>query len=280
MKLKYIIPSFMAVIAMLVGCSDDYEAAYLDGLRVSSSYLSLSQDGSSTQFTVKSKDAWTIENAPDWLTVTPTSGNAGETEVTISADAVLSARTTTIKVVSGSNVQEVNVVQGKTVAEEVTCQKVLEGPDGKTFRVRASITQIANTHYGNMYISDGTGTVYVYGTNDRDGKPSNDPISSWGLEVGDIVTVEGPKSTYNGTVELVNVNVVKVEKWFVKVIDPETAPTIAKEGGIQKFKVAFKGKGVVPTIADDCNWIHYKNIEIKSGISIKDKVRGPKKVAE
>ena len=265
MKLKYIIPSFMAVIAMLVGCSDDYEAAYLDGLRVSSSYLSLSQDGSSTQFTVKSKDAWTIENAPDWLTVTPTSGNAGETEVTISADAVLSARTTTIKVVSGSNVQEVNVVQGKTVAEEVTCQKVLEGPDGKTFRVRASITQIANTHYGNMYISDGTGTVYVYGTNDRDGKPSNDPISSWGLEVGDIVTVEGPKSTYNGTVELVNVNVVKVEKWFVKVIDPETAPTIAKEGGIQKFKVAFKGKGVVPTIADDCNWIHYKNIEIKSG---------------
>ena len=44
MKLKYIIPSFVAVIAMLVGCSDDYEAAYLDGLRVSSSYLSLSQD--------------------------------------------------------------------------------------------------------------------------------------------------------------------------------------------------------------------------------------------
>ena len=265
MKLKYIIPSFMAVIAMLVGCSDDYEAAYLDGLRVSSSYLSLSQDGSSTQFTVNSKDAWTIENAPEWLTVTPTSGDAGETEVTISANAVLSARTTTIKVVSGSNVQEVNVVQGKTVAELATCQQVIDGPNGKTFRVRASITQIANTHYGNMYISDGTGTVYIYGTNDKDGKPQNDPISSWGLEVDDIVTLEGPKKTYNGTVELENAIVVKVEKWFVKMIDPVSAPTIAKEGGVLNVKAAFKGKGVVPTIADDCNWIHYKKIEITAG---------------
>jgi len=39
MKLKYIIPSFIALVAMLVGCSDNYEAAYLDDLRVSSSYV-------------------------------------------------------------------------------------------------------------------------------------------------------------------------------------------------------------------------------------------------
>ena len=223
MKLKYIIPSFMAIVAMLVGCNDDYEAAHLDELRVSSSYLALSQDGSSAQFTLNANADWTIENTNDWLTVTPVAGTAGETVVTLSADAVLSARTATIKVLSGSNVQEVNIVQGKTVAELATCKQVLEGADGKTFRVRASITQIANTHYGNMYIDDGTGSVYVYGTNDKDGKPSNDPISSWGLEVGDIVTVEGPKTTYKETVELVNVTVVKVEKWFVKMIDPETA---------------------------------------------------------
>ena len=265
MKLKYIIPSFMAIVAMLVGCNDDYEAAHLDELRVSSSYLALSQDGSSAQFTLNANADWTIENTNDWLTVTPVAGTAGETVVTLSADAVLSARTATIKVLSGSNVQEVNIVQGKTVAELATCKQVLEGADGKTFRVRASITQIANTHYGNMYIDDGTGSVYVYGTNDKDGKPSNDPISSWGLEVGDIVTVEGPKTTYKETVELVNVTVVKVEKWFVKMIDPETAPVLSKEGGVLNVKAAFKGKGIVPTIADDCTWIHYKNIAIIAG---------------
>jgi len=265
MKLKYIIPSFMAVVAMLVGCNDKYEAAHLGDLRVSSSYLALSQDGGSAQFTVNANAGWTIENIPTWLIATPATGDAGETIVTLSAEGVLSARTATIKIVSGTSVQEVNIVQGKTVAELATCKQIIEGVDGKTFRVRASITQIANTHYGNMYIDDGTGSVYIYGTNDKDGKPSNDPISSWGLEVGDIVTVEGPKKTYNGTVELENVTVVKVEKWFVKMIDPETAPVLPKEGGVLNVKMAFKGKGVVPTIADDCTWIHYKNITITAG---------------
>ena len=268
MKLKYIIPSFIVLVAMLVGCKDDYEPAHLNDIRVSSSYLSISQDGGSASLTITANSAWTIENVDkknNWLTFTPASGDAGETNVTFTAGSVLSARTATVKVISGSSVQEVNLVQGKTVAETATCEQVIAGADGKTFRVRASITQIVNTHYGNMYVSDGTGTVYIYGTNDKDGKAANDPIASWGLEVGDIVTLEGPKTTYNGTVELVNASVIKVEKWFVKMIDPETAPTIEKEGGIKKVKAAFKGKGIIPTIADDCNWIHYKDLAITAG---------------
>ena len=265
MKLKYIIPSFIALVAMLVGCKDDYEPAHLNDIRVSSSYLSISQDGGSASLTITANSAWTIENAPNWLTIAPASGAAGETNVTFTAGSVLSARTAAIKVVSGSSVQEVNLVQGKTVAETATCKQVIEGADGKTFRVRASITQIANTHYGNMYVSDGTGTIYIYGTNDKDGKPSNDPIASWGLEVGDIVTLEGPKTTYNGTVELVNASVIEVEKWFVKMIDPESAPVMPKEGGIMKVKAAFKGKGIIPTVAEDCTWIHYKKMEVSAG---------------
>ena len=268
MKLKYIIPSFIVLVAMLVGCKDDYEPAHLNDIRVSSSYLSISQDGGSASLTITANSAWTIENVDkknNWLTFTPASGDAGETNVTFTAGSVLSARTATVKVVSGSSVQEVNLVQGKTVAETATCEQVIAGADGKTFRVRASITQIANTHYGNMYVSDGTGTVYIYGTNDKDGKAANDPIASWGLEVGDIVTLEGPKTTYKGEAELQNVSVIKVEKWFVKMINPESAPTIEKEGGIQKVKAAFKGKGIIPTIADDCNWIHYKDMVITAG---------------
>lgn len=265
MKLKYIIPSFMAVVAMLVGCNDKYEAAHLDSLRVSSSFIPLSQNGGSNTFTLTANDNWTIENTNDWLTVSPTSGGAGETIITVSAPSVLSARTATIKLLSGSSVQEINIVQGEKVAELATCKQVAEGPDGKTFRVRASITQIANTKYGNMYIADETGSVYVYGTLDKEGKTANNPISSWGLEVGDVVTVEGPKKDYNGTIELVDVTIVKVEKWFVKMIDPETAPVLSKEGGVLNVKAAFKGKGIVPTIADDCTWIHYKNIAIIAG---------------
>ena len=82
MKLKYIIPSFMAVVAMLVGCNEDYEAAHLDDLRVSSSFLALSQDGSSTNLVV---NAAAKEITADHVTYTDKDGAEHE----IPADSVI-----------------------------------------------------------------------------------------------------------------------------------------------------------------------------------------------
>lgn len=96
--------------------------------------------------------------------------------------------------------------------------------------------------------------MYIYGTLDAKGNEKN--FLSLGLEVGDIVTVEGPKSVYNGTVELVNVTVVKIQKSLVKVegYDPEDA-TIPVEGGTVAVNLSCKtNNGVsveVPEAAKD-----------------------------
>ena len=46
MKLKYLIPTFMAVVAaVFVSCSDDNDPTYLDEIRVSQSYVAIPQDG-------------------------------------------------------------------------------------------------------------------------------------------------------------------------------------------------------------------------------------------
>ncbi len=263
MKLKYIIPSFMAIFAMLVGCNDKYEAAYMDELRVSSSYLSLSQDGSSTEFTVKAAGNWEIQNIPAWLTVSPATGSAGETTVVISAPASTKMQTATLKLVSGSVMQEINVVQGKKgAAETATCKQVIEGADGKTYRVKGTVTNIANTTYGNWYLNDGTGEIYIYGTLDANGATKN--FLSLGIEVGDVVTIEGPKTTYNTTVELVDVTVIEIEKSIVKILDPVTAPEIKKEGDDFTVKLAFKGN-LATTVPDDCNWLRYKTTTVKKG---------------
>ena len=96
-------------------------------------------------------------------------------------------------------------------AQEVkTCADVIAGEDGTTFRVKGECTEIKNTTYGNWILKDATGEVYIYGTLDAEGKTKN--FSSLGIEVGDIVTVEGPKKTYNTTVELVDVKVIAIEK--------------------------------------------------------------------
>ena len=89
MKLKYFIPAFMAVIAMLVGCSTDNDPIYLGEINVSTSYVAIDKEGGSTPVTVKAVGDWAFDTAsiPEWLTVSPLSGSAGESTITFSAGA-------------------------------------------------------------------------------------------------------------------------------------------------------------------------------------------------
>lgn len=270
MKLRYIIPSFIAAVAMLVGCSEDFERSYLSDLTVSKSYVSIPAAGGSTEVTVNAAADWTIEGTvPNWLTIQPAQGQAGQTTVSFSAPATNGALSASLKIVSGSNVQEINVVQGEVVAEQVTIKQACDGDDGKTFRVTGAIVRWASNaeKYGNCYIADATGEIQIYGMADKDGKLQNNPLASWGLELGDEITVEGGKSTYKGEAELVDVTVLKVKKSLVKIVAPTKPDTLGIEGGELAVKLAFKGKGVIPTVDDKYTWIRYKNIVITPGVA-------------
>ena len=101
-------------------------------------------------------------------------------------------------------------LNGKTSMKHETIAQVIAGEDGNTYKVRGEVTSITNTTYGNYYLKDETGELLIYGTLDANGQTKN--FASLGIEVGDIVIVEGPKKTYNGTPELINVTVLKIEK--------------------------------------------------------------------
>lgn len=130
----------------------------------------------------------------------------------------------------GFPVNEITQVYFYTVPEVKinTCAEVINGEDGQTYRVRGEITEITNSTWGNFYMKDETGEIYIYGTLDATGATKN--FASMGIEVGDIVTVEGPKKTYNGTAELVDVTVIKIEK---PVIGPKGAGTLADPYNVQ-----------------------------------------------
>lgn len=91
-----------------------------------------------------------------------------------------------------------------------TCQDVINGEDGTIFQVKGKCVNILNTTYGNWDLEDETGTIRIYGTLDAEGKTKN--FSSLGIEVGDIVTVQGPRKDFSGTIELVDVTVISIEK--------------------------------------------------------------------
>ena len=284
MKLRYFIPVLVAVVAMFTGCSTDDDAIYLDNLRVSSSYVSISKDGGSTEITLTATSDWQFEKiisvakkdengktvkdengktvyemheTPEWLTVSPLSGAAGEAiKLSFSAEAA-AGRTAALKISCAGQTQEINVIQGLAEVQTATCAEVIAGADSKTYRVTGVVTGIANTVYGNWYMNDGTGEIYIYGTLDKSGKDGqNNSIAAWGIEVGDEVTVEGPKTTYNGTVELVNVTVLNINKSLIKIDSVSTTKALPAEGGEMSVILSVKGNGVSVNIPEEAkDWL-------------------------
>ena len=257
MKLKYFIPSLVAVVAAIfTSCSDDKDATYLDAIKVSQSYVAISTAGGSSSIDIEAKGSWTVTDAPDWLTVSPASGSGAGT-ITFSA-AAGEGRSASVNINCDGETQIINVIQGVVTISTATCAQVLAGPDSKTYQVTGTVTSIVNTTYGNWYLNDGTGEVYIYGTLDKNGGTKN--FSSWGLEVGDQITVQGPKTTYNGTVELVDVTVVKIVKSLIKVdsltVGDVVTSTLPVEGGEITAHLTCKGTGVAVEIpADAKDWL-------------------------
>ena len=253
MKLKYIIASLLAGAALLTACQKEADH-YLDEVKVSTSYVSLNTAGGSTTVDIQTTDSWSISNVPDWLTVSPASGSAGQGTLNFSADAG-EGRTAEIRISCGGKTQFINVIQGLATVSNATCAEVIAGPDAKTFRVTGICTGIYNTTYGNWYLTDDTGTITIYGTLDAKGNTKN--FLSWGLEVGDEITVEGPKTTYGTTVELVDVTVIKINKSLIKVesTDPEDA-VLPKEGGDMTVVLTNKGNNLGFVVPEDAkSWL-------------------------
>ena len=233
MKLRYFIPSLIAVFAALfTSCSDKQEPTFLDEIRVSKSYVSLDTNGGSTTIDITTNGNWTVSEGV--------------------------GRTAEVLITCEGKTQRINIIQGIATVSNATCAEVLAGPESKTYRVTGVCTKIVNTTYGNWYLDDGTGEVYIYGTLDSKGGTKN--FLSWGMEPGDQVTIEGPKTVYNGTVELVDVTVVKIEKSLIK-CDSLTVAGVATdvlplEGGEIVANLTCKGNGVAVEIpADAQSWL-------------------------
>ena len=270
MKFKSILTLIFSTL-LLAGCSEDQVLGTFGDLNLSTTYISIPAEGGDVKVTLNAGEAWEFSTEkdfaiPEWITVSQTSGEAGKTELTFSAEASDAGREAELKIVSGTKSQFLKVRQGEMTASKATCKEVNEAPDGKSFVVSGTITKIVNTTYGNWYMTDGTAELYIYGTLDAEGKTKN--FTSLGLEVGDKVTIEGPKSSYNGDPQMVNVTVLDIEKALLKIVSEATE--VDKEGGVLEIKLASKGKGAFFSVADECqDWISYSDAEYIDGVPSK-----------
>ncbi len=263
MTQKYIIPLFL-VLVLLASCSDDDPMTLLNEVQVSSSYIAIDADGGTTNITVTAKYDWAIEGdeVPDWLSVSPMSGSTGTTTVAFSASSVDDTRSATLHLSCNGKVQILEIIQGEAASATVaTVAEVLEGPSSKTYRVTGTVTAIANTTYGNFYMNDGTSDtdLYIYGTVNSSGSYD---WASFGIDVGDEVTVEGPKSVYSGVVELVDATFISVSKSLISVVSVYPDPAVLpKEGGEFMVELSCAGSGVTVDIPNDAkSWMAISSI--------------------
>lgn len=268
MKFKYLFIALIAVAGFFASCSDDKDLGQLDGIQLSQSSLSIPVEGGQVEFDVTSAADWKfvtndkkgnpVDSIPAWISSSCKGGSAGTTHVVFNAAATKGANNSTFKLVSGAQTQYITVIQGVLNPPFSTCAEILAGNDGETYKVKGTLTKLSNTVYGNWYIKDATGEVYVYGTLDANGSAQN--FASLKLEEGDEVTIQGPRTTYGGSPQLKNVTVLSYTKSLIKVEELDK-DTLNKAGEDFKVTLTVKGEGVTVDIPEaDQSWLSVKGI--------------------
>ena len=260
MKLKYILASFVAAAALMVGCTVEEPVSQLSGLEVSNDYVTVAADAqSSTTITVTSDEAWSATASASWVSISPANGSAGQSSITITAvEAASAARKAEVHIKAGSKTKIISFNQTGVELPPSTCADVIAG-ENINYKVVGTVSKVANTQYGNWYLADDTGEIYIYGTLNSKGAYPKDAEGGWasfGIEVGDQIMVEGPKTVYNGTVELVDVSYTIVKK---SLIDASlTTESIPAEAGKDTLLVSSKVQPVLVSV--DADWIKVSDL--------------------
>ena len=274
-KIFKAILSIAALMSLFASCEDKDVNL---GSRVSltqTEELAIPAEGAAVfTFGVESDGDWVVV-VPSWIKASPRYGS-GNGVVTLSFEDNYSMVTDK----DGNVSREMNGLRHGTVSVEcasgatsfVVCQAgdpnkasdevlpisigdFLQKPDGpQQYLITGTVTSIKNTTYGNLYLNDGTGEVYVYGMLDRDGNAKN--FMSLGIGVGDLVTVQGSKTTYAGTtIEIVNAQYISHVKSIIAL--SETSVKVSADG--EEFKVGVEYKGEIKVVSN-AQWLAFTGI--------------------
>ncbi|MBR5856414.1 MAG: BACON domain-containing protein [Bacteroidales bacterium] len=126
------------------------------------------------------------------FSVAPNSGSAREAVISFT-----SSKGTTVSTV------ETKVKQDGSIAD-ATIAEFLAQPVSNVvyYRLTGKVKSIAGAEYGNFYLEDSTGEVYVYGLTKTQVVKNDKSFPSLGIKVGDIVTIIGTRTEFKGTAQV------------------------------------------------------------------------------
>ena len=179
-------------------------------LELSSTTMTMSAKGESKTFTFKATRDWVavVYDEEDRWIGCPMMGYGSEKSQSITISALENKggeRTGKVTFKMGNLSADLTVIQQSAIQPETLtiAQFNDKTPDtGEWYRITGTITQICDNSakaYGNFYIKDDTGEMFVYGLTKEFSEGSNDQsFSQLGLKEGDVLTFITQRAEYHG----------------------------------------------------------------------------------
>ena len=200
----------LLTILLAVACSkpEEQKQDVVPYLNVFANKIEFEKEGGSQTITFSTNSSWTATTDATWLTLSKVAGQGSEDvqEITLTTEANEGEYKSTKVVFSVEGRSSfVNVTQ-KSKSDDglvfVTIPEFISKKDDTNtwYKITGEIVSIENSYYGDFYIMDDLGYLYVYGLSTERGGDKTE-FSKLGLKAGDIVSIAAHKKTYNGKAE-------------------------------------------------------------------------------
>ena len=117
-------------------------------------------------------------------------------------------------------------------ALEICGEEPSDAPTAERYYIRATITEMKNTSYGEMVITDETGSIYVYGTYSADGVLKFNQLDEQ-PEEGDEILIYATLQNYQGKKEVQNARLIGFTKGEGNEDDTPGTPVTKPEDGAE-----------------------------------------------
>ena len=207
---------FALMVMMLAASCQKGELAQPD-MYTDKAVYEIAKEGGDVVVKLKATRDWTASVSPatsldnvEGITVTPESGKASSevVEVVISAAANESYARAAVVSFIGENISVAVTVSQEgskeRAPEKLTVAQFLAKSDdpGVWYELTGTISNLANETYGNFDLVDETGKTYVYGLTATKQGSNDKSFSTLNLKEGDILTLYGTRSSYNGVAQV------------------------------------------------------------------------------
>jgi len=200
------------VVLLLFSCGGkDPETPVTPSLKTTTKNVEFAAEGGSSTIVFNANVEWTLSCDASWLQFSAKSGtgSSNDQSITVSASAndEYTERTASVKVSVSTKTLNVNVSQAAkaddSALKTLTISEFRSKPTDKNtyYRIVAEVASIANYQYGNLYLVDATGYIYVYGLTATQVSENDQSFASLGIKAGDRISIIGYRNEYSGIVE-------------------------------------------------------------------------------